>query len=341
MKLEKEIIVKNNVMNKKRNKKSKIKLKMLALFITFQIIFPIAMAPFVILWGPFENLKSLAVGSVYTSRHPQYLRYFLSQAEIEEIIGENNRTFGGKILNTTRRNPETPSEGIIIEDIEGQNALGKFHGNVMLIKDPKRIKVAVTNDIGVIGKRLSDLVKDMGAIAGINGGGFYDPSGKGSGAYPDGLTMHDGKLVHNNVGDKAVNIIALNKEGKLIIGNMTSAQIQSSNIKEAVCFEPNLIKDKKRTNFSDGPYGYAPRTAIGQKADGTIIFVVIDGRQPTWSMGASMSDLYNIFKKYDAVNAANLDGGSSSEMIYEDKIVNKLWNIFGERYIPTAFVVTP
>ena len=75
-------------------------------------------------------------------------------------------------------------------------------------------------------------------------------------------------------------------------------------------------------------------------ADGTVIFVVIDGRQPSWSIGATLSDLTNIFVDYHAVNAVNLDGGSSSEMVYQGKVMNKLGNIFGERYIPTAFVVT-
>lgn len=49
----------------------------------------------------------------------------------------------------------------------------------------------------------------------------------------------------------------------------------------------------------------------------------------------------NVFNDYHAINAVNLDGGSSSEIVYNGKVVNKLWDIFGERYIPTAFVVTP
>lgn len=54
-----------------------------------------------------------------------------------------------------------------------------------------------------------------------------------------------------------------------------------------------------------------------------------------------MSDLYNLFRDYDAVDAANLDGGSSTELFYNGKVINKLWNWAGERYLPTAFVVMP
>ena len=228
------------------------------------------------------------------------------------------------------------SSGITIEDITGPS----YKGKVMLIKDPKRVKLAVTKEIGVTGERASDLVKDMGAIAGINAGGFYDPNGKGNGAFPDGLTIQNGKVVHNNMGNKVINIAGFDDQGKLIIGNMTSDQAQQKHVQDAVTFGPNLIAEGKSVISGDGGWGIAPRTGIGQMADGTVIFVVIDGRQPTWSIGATLSDLTNVFVDYHAVNAVNLDGGSSSEMVYQGKVMNKLWNIFGERYIPTAFVVT-
>jgi len=229
-----------------------------------------------------------------------------------------------------------PSPGITIEDISGPS----YKGKVLLIKDPKRVKLAVTKEIGVTGERVSDLVKDMGAIAGINAGGFYDPNGKGNGGFPDGLTMHDGKLVTNNVGDKAVNIIGFNDQGKLVIGNMTAKQLQEKNMRDVVTFVPNLIVEGKSVISGDGGWGIAPRTGIGQMADGTVIFVVIDGRKPSWSIGATLSDLTKVFVNYHAVNAVNLDGGSSSEMFYQGKVINKLLDNSVERNIPTAFVVT-
>ncbi|MDR3586686.1 MAG: phosphodiester glycosidase family protein, partial [Desulfosporosinus sp.] len=118
-------------------------------------------------------------------------------------------------------------------------------------------------------------------------------------------------------------------------------QLGENHIREAVTFGPNLIVDGRPVISGDGGWGIAPRTGIGQMADGTVIFVVIDGRQPTWSIGATLRDLMNVFNDYHAVNAVNLDGGSSSELIYNSKVANKLWDIFGERYIPTGFVVTP
>lgn len=243
---------------------------------------------------------------------------------------------GGQAVGPTTGIVDT-SLGITVEDITGPN----FKGKVMLIKDPTRVKLAVNKDIGVMGERVSELVKGREGIAGINAGGFYDPDGKGNGAFPDGLTVQDGKLVYNNVGEKEVNIVGFDNQGKMVIGNMTANKLEAQHIREAVTFAPNLIVEGKSVILGDGGWGIAPRTGIGQMADGTVIFVVIDGRQPNWSIGATLSDLMKVFEDYHAVNAVNLDGGSSSEMVYQGKVINKLWNIFGERYVPTAFVVTP
>lgn len=319
-------------------KKSKIRVKMILMFLIYNIIFAAILVPFILFWGPFESLKTVAVGAVATSRHPQFVEAFLSQEEISRIMNSNVSQGISEGLALGRKQVITDkTSGITIEDIQGRS----FKGKVMLIKDPKRVKLAVTKEIGVTGERVSDFVKDMGAIAGINAGGFYDPNGKGNGAFPDGLTMHEGNLVHNNVGDKAVNIVGFNDQGKLVLGKMNAKQLEEKKMREVVTFEPNLIVDGKPMISGDGGWGIAPRTGIGQMADGTVIFVVIDGRQPTWSIGATLRDLMNVFADYNAVNAVNLDGGSSSELVYDGKVMNKLWNIFGERYIPTAFVVTP
>lgn len=316
----------------------KIRWKMISAFIAFNLGLTAILAPFIVFWGPFQALKVMAVGSIATSRHPQVARLFLSQDKIDELMHsyDSAGTVGGSKVEHAQVVSD-PSSGITIEDIKGPN----FKGKVMLIKDPKRVKVAVTKEIGVAGERVSDFVKDTGAVAAINAGGFYDLNGKGNGAFPDGLTVHNGEIVHNNVGDKEVNLIALDNKGQLSIGKMSANQIPQNHIQEAVTFEPNLVVDSKPAISGDGGWGIAPRTGIGQTADGTIIFVVIDGRQPTWSIGATLRDMMNVFIDYHAVNAVNLDGGSSSELVYNGKVMNKLWNVFGERYIPTAFVVLP
>lgn len=308
-------------------------------FLIFNLLFFLISSPFVILYGPFQSIKLVTVGTILTSRHPQVLEFFLTQEKINDITKLYNNTIIVEPVIHTK-------ESIIIDDKNGlrlENIQGKyFKGKVMLVNDSSQIKVAVTKEIGIAGQRLSEMVLDNQAIAGINGGGFYDPNAQGNGAFPDGITIQEGKIVHNNTNDDTeVNIIGFDNEDRLILKNMNNSQVYANNIKNAVTFYPNLILDNKPLIQGDGGWGIAPRTGIGQKADGTVILVVIDGRQPSWSMGATLRDLMNVFIEYGAVNAANLDGGSSTEMIYDGQVINSLWNIFGERYIPTSFIVLP
>jgi len=66
-----------------------------------------------------------------------------------------------------------------------------------------------------------------------------------------------------------------------------------------------------------------PRTAIGLKEDGTVVFLVVDGRQPEFSTGLKGSELGELLLKYGVTNAAMLDGGASTEMIIDGRIVNR------------------
>lgn len=307
-------------------------------FVLFNLLFFLISSPLVIFHGPFQSLKFVTVGTILTSRHPQVLEFFLSQEKINDIARlYNNTIIVEPVIHTKESIIIDDKNGLRIEDIQGKY----FKGKVMLINNPNQIKIAITQELGIAGQRLSEMVLNNQAIAGINGGGFYDPNAQGNGAFPDGITVQDGRIVHNNTADAEVNIIGFDNKDRLVLKNMNTSQIYANNIQNAVTFHPNLILDNKPLIQGDGGWGIAPRTGIGQKADGTVIFVVIDGRQPSWSMGATLRDLMNVFIEYGAVNAANLDGGSSTEMIYDGQVINSLWNIYGERYIPTSFIVLP
>ncbi|ACL21241.1 peptidase M56 BlaR1 [Desulfitobacterium hafniense DCB-2] len=241
------------------------------------------------------------------------------------------------------------SSGIVIKDIESQNLHGfNIKGKVMLISDPKRVTLAVTEEIGTVEEKLTDMVSRSGAIAGINAGGIYLSLEEGNEVFPDGITVQNGEVVYNNAGDQAVEFIGLDAEGKLITGPMNVQEIKEKNIQEGVGFSPpladngtTLVREGKPAVPGDGGWGIAPRAGIGQRADGTLIFMVIDGRDPDWSIGATLKDMENLFLEYGAVEAVNLSGGSMVEMVYDGKVLNKVSNIFGERPIPTGFVVMP
>ncbi|HZW84088.1 MAG TPA: phosphodiester glycosidase family protein [Candidatus Deferrimicrobium sp.] len=315
-------------------------LKKLISFILFQVFFAAIVGPFLLFWGPFDTIKAIAVGSIVTSRHPQVASIFLSQAEIDSILNKNEELQAAMPTGAdVERKKVVSADGIVIEDIRGNNGTS-FKGKVMLIKDPSRVIVANTNAIGESGERVSDMVKEFNAVAGINAGGFNDPNGKGNGGFPQGITMSQGKVVYNDSGNSRQMIIGMDDKGKLVIDNLSLSEMQARGIRDAVSFFPQLVKDGKGLVKGDGGWGVAPRTGIGQKADGTIIFVVIDGRQ-LQSLGATLKDLQKVFLDYGAVTAANLDGGSSTTMVYNGQVINKPADIFGERYVPTTFVVKP
>jgi exopolysaccharide biosynthesis protein len=81
-----------------------------------------------------------------------------------------------------------------------------------------------------------------------------------------------------------------------------------------------------------------PRTAIGQRSDGAVLLLVIDGRQVS-SLGATYLDVAEVMLSYGAVNACNLDGGSSSVMWYGGKYINSPCTVVGIRPVPTTFLV--
>lgn len=73
---------------------------------------------------------------------------------------------------------------------------------------------------------------------------------------------------------------------------------------------------------SDVSGGRAPRTALGLTKDGKVLLVVVDGRQTT-SIGMTLLELALFMQELGAVDAMNFDGGGSSEMVINDKIINK------------------
>lgn len=158
----------------------------------------------------------------------------------------------------------------------------------------------------------------------------------------DCLVISQGKLYYDGIGEKnSTQIVGLDKQGKMIAGNYSIQELQDLDIQEAVTFQPRIIVNGKGQIKSqkDG-WGIAPRTAMGQREDGAILFVVIDGRQPAYSIGASLYDVQQVMLDHGAVIAANLDGGSSTVLVGKGgEILNKPSSEYGERYLPTAFLV--
>jgi len=82
-----------------------------------------------------------------------------------------------------------------------------------------------------------------------------------------------------------------------------------------------------------------PRSAVGQLADGRIVLVAVDGRQPGYSVGASNFELALALQQLGCLTASALDGGSSTTMAFEGRLLNRPSDPGGEREVSEALLV--
>lgn len=225
-------------------------------------------------------------------------------------------------------------DGIVVERVNGQG----FNGYMMVVYDASRVIMGCQPDyFGSRGFTVEQMVQHYDAAAGVNAGGFYDPGGMGDGSIPDTMVVFRGKLYYagNGVGN---GFAGFDGEHILHVGKLSRAEIEAADIQYGVCFGPALVVNGEAADVSTLGSGLNPRTAIGQRSDGAVLLLVIDGRQAT-SAGARYQDLVSIMLAYGAVNACNMDGGSSSLMYYNGEYLNNKAFVVGERTIPTTWLV--
>ena len=211
-----------------------------------------------------------------------------------------------------------------------------FTGRVVQICDPSRVCIVSTDQKGAQGKLICDYLSDHNAILGINASGFKDPNGNGMGGQIIGMTRSSGQdwgdLMYSST------TIGFDSENRLLAGVINNWD--AYNLRDAMQFGPVLIKDGNILTEGSAGWGLQPRTIVAQREDGAVLFLVVDGRKPGYSIGATMGDCAEILKEYGAFTAAACDGGSSSVLAYNGEIINKPSTPMATgRYLPNAFIV--
>ena len=276
------------------------------------------------------------------------------QEKVNEINagGVEKTEMTGQTSETFTEDPD--GDGIDVFDVVGRS----FKGKMMVVYDPSRLSVSAKYPWGKTGQTLDKFVENAGALAGINGG-LYEEAGN-TGGMPYGVVVSNGEILRNKPREeKGLVLVGLTEEGILIMENLSGFSekqveelVNNKKIRDAVCFQEEssdknnhfvqLIVNGEKREMNGMGSGLNPRTAIGQRADGALLLLVTDGRGASGHIGASASDLIDVMSEYGAVNAANLDGGSSSCMYYNGEYLmnsvtfyyaNASWNM------PLALIV--
>ncbi len=319
-----------------------------------------------VLYVPSIGFKDWLITTAMTTMNHQYFATWFYDDYTIEIVQENNQVIeSGEdsnpdlIVITEPDFNRTTFENKYEEEIltkDKDNNLYKiidivrpsFKGKLAVIYDASKVKVANSQGVGTTlsnsyGQYIETISKNNKAIIAMNGGGFYDPDWNSTGGVPHGIVIANGKLIANNSKPLSVGgVIGFNSENKLVLARISAQQALNSGIRDCVEFGPFLIVNGEASFVKgNGGWGQAPRSAIAQRKDGIVLFLVIDGRQ-AGSIGADMNDLVDVLLDYGAYNASNLDGGTSSVMTLNNKIITNPRNgnfQAKDRPIPNAWIL--
>ena len=314
-----------------------------------------------IIHGPSQAARDTFVTTVLESGNLKFLAtLFLSDEEISEIVSRTSMADmetnidDGMIETDSEAEGNFDENGIELIEVNGRS----YFGTLMIVKDPSKVFVGTTYPWGEYGKELGELCEVHEAVAGVNGGLYAADMNKGGRPY--GVCVSNGELLLNDPsGWRGLYMIGLDRNNILRIESIygwTPAQfkayVEEHGIRDAVAFQdeasdsnnhfvPLVINGEPRQLNGAGS-GANPRTVIGQRADGAILLFVTDGRGASGHLGATAQDLINVMLQYGAVNAANLDGGSSSSMFYRDEYLMTSVTLYyanASWRLPTAFLV--
>lgn len=301
----------------------------------------------VLVYGPSKTACEQFVMSVRETSAIGFLaNWFFTEDEIKDIVDRNSIKDTDVITDTNlvvmpstdeNSGEDTETPDIEIVDVKGTT----FRGKLMIVKDPSRVFVGTVPSFhdgdGLVVSRIAARYE---AIGGVNGGEFVDGE-KTSTAMPVGLVMTDGKIVNGDTTTRW-HVTGFTKDNILVVGNMTGQQALDMGMRDCVHINnsigPFLVINGEPQDVSGIGGGLNPRTAIGQRADGAVLLLAIDGRQAN-SLGASFADLSYIMQQYGAVNASTMDGGTSTQMYYQGEVINTPYSPTGPRQCPTAFLV--
>lgn len=328
--------------------------KLTICFIVLDILVAIC---FFVVYGPFEDFRNVIITTAVSTKTHDYIAYtFYSEKKVSEVMSLNSYIpltddvdLDAIVIDTSPRDTydNEYDEAILTRDPNNEDykylkiKVGKYDAHLVAIYDPSKIVLMTCKKFNTANRsgkeRVTAMTKRYGAIVGINGGGFNDPDGYGS-DIPQGYVIKDGKIIWST-SDKKADLIGFTNDHKLILTNATGQEALDMGVRDALQFGPFLIVNGESIKYKNSVGGFerAARTAIAQRRDGIVLFLVTEG---THTMGPNMKEVADVLAKYGAYNAANLDGGTSAQLVVNNKLVNTPKNIYGQTVNGGRMVVT-
>ncbi|MCR5307451.1 MAG: phosphodiester glycosidase family protein [bacterium] len=284
-----------------------------------------AIACLVLAYGPYNGFRNWFITTTADSWHHSYFAHVIYSDEQIKTVLDSMQTYEAEGVTDASQITFSNEDPGVYESIYEEQVLKRAEGNdlykvieisgpkykgyVLVVYDPSRISLYQSPRMKTGGQQMTSLAKSADAIAAVNAGGFTR-NAETHAIYPYGSVIMDGKLYN----DKGGNLIGFNYDNVLTLTKESPSSAVANGMRDAVSFAPFLIVNGEPTTFKNGGgYGMRPRTAVGQRKDGIVLFIVIDG-DSYGTRGMDMEELTNLFIRYGAYNAANLDGGGSSSM---------------------------
>ncbi len=301
---------------------------------------------FFIFYGPFPYVKNLVISTAMVTKTHQYIAYtFYSEDTVKKVLDQNAyipltddvKLDDIKIDTSIKTTFKDEYEEAILKRDPGNNdykyvkiKVGKYDAHLVAIYDPAKVHLitAPSFNTGKGAEKITKMCSRLGGEVCINGGMFSDPDGWGS-DIPQGYLIKNGKVIWSDRNTKE-ELIGFTKDNKLLLVKDTAEGAIQKGMRDALQFGPFLIVNGKTMQFASeaGGYDRAARVAIGQRKDGVVLFLVTEG---VHTNGPNLKEVTETLELYGAYNAANLDGGTSAQLVVQNKLINTPMNVFGKK----------
>lgn len=297
----------------------------------------------------FNKLHKKFINYSVESKNNRYLSYvFFNKEKVDSLVDkkidviniDDNDTDKYYVETKDRITYDNEYDEIILSRDPGnedykviKTKIGNKDAYMVAIYDPSKVHILTSKKFASSDhysglETVKQMAKRLNASVGINGGGFKQDSRSYSIDTPTGYVIKDNKVVWSKKGKG--NLICMTNDNKLTLLKTTGDDaIKNHNVRDALEFGPFLIVDgvTQKIPESAGGYTRSARSVIAQRKDGVILFIVTNVKNG-YTDGSTLKEIVDFLEKYDVYNAANLDGGASSQLVVDGKVINKPLNIY-------------